>query len=129
MDVFSSIKNVTQKSQNLDSISNNNTVKQTQVERINKLSNEQSKNINDTESLDKQRLKDELRKITEELNKALNPLNTSLKFRFNDKIDELTVEVVDVKKDEVIRKFPNDEALRLMEKMREIVGLLFDKKG
>ena len=127
MDVFSNIKNVSQKTQNLDNISQQSVIKQSQVEKINKMSNEQSKDVNAQQ--DKQKLKQELQKITEELNKALNPLNTTLKFRFNDKIDELTVEVVDTKKDEVIRKFPSDEALRLMEKMREIVGLLFDKKG
>jgi len=129
MDVFSGIKNVTQNSQNLDTITHQSNTKHTQVEQINKMSNIKEDNPQDVSNTDKSKLKKELEKITEELNQALNPLNTTLKFRFSDKIDELTVEVVDTKKNEVIRKFPSDEALRLMEKMREIVGILFDKKG
>ncbi|AZV46191.1 flagellar biosynthesis protein FlaG [Nautilia sp. PV-1] len=126
MDVFSNIKNVAQKTQNLDNITNQNSTKHVQVEKVNKLSNEQHDII---ESQDKNKLKKELQKLTEELNKALNPLNTTLKFHFNDKIDELTVKVVDTKNDKVIREYPPKEALELMEKMREVVGLLFDKKG
>ncbi len=29
----------------------------------------------------------------------------------------------------LIRKIPSDEAMRLSEKMKEIVGMIFDKKG
>ncbi len=126
MDVFSGIKNVTQKTQNLDSITNQNSVKSSQVEKINKLSNEREEIV---KTQDKDKLKKELQKLTQELNKALNPLSTSLKFHFNDKVDELMVRVVDTKNDKVIREYPPKEALALMEKMREVVGLLFDKKG
>jgi flagellar protein FlaG len=126
MDVFSSVKNVTQKTQNLDNITQQNSVKQSQVEKTNKLSNEKQEIL---ETQDKNKLKKELQKLTEELNKALNPLNTTLKFHFNDKVDELMVKVVDTKSDKVIREYPPKEALDLMEKMREVVGLLFDKKG
>ncbi|ACM93133.1 polar flagellin [Nautilia profundicola AmH] len=126
MDVFSNIKNVTQKAQNLDNITTQNSTKHAQIEKVNKLSSEQQ-NILDKQ--DTEKLKKELQKLTEELNKALNPLNTTLKFQFNDKIEELMVKVVDTKDNRVIREYPPKEALELMEKMREIVGLLFDKKG
>jgi len=133
MDVFSSVKNNMQKIQNYDNLNKNthkletqklqefskNEDKKTLTEKI----NEQNKKV------DKKELKKELQKIVEELNKALNPLNTSLKFKFNDKIDFLTVKVVDTKTNETIREFPPKEALKLMEKMRELVGMLFDKKG
>jgi flagellar protein FlaG len=126
MDVFSNIKNVAQKTHNLDNITNQNSVKHVQVEKAGKISDEQHDMI---ETQDKNKLKKELQKLTQELNKALNPLNTTLKFHFNDKVDELTVKVVDTKNDRVIREYPPKEALELMEKMREVVGLLFDKKG
>jgi len=125
MDVFSNIKNVAQKMQNLDTITNQNNIKPEKTEKTD-LTNQQQDII---EKQDKNKLKKELQKITEELNKALNPLNTTLKFHFNDKIDELMVKVVDTKSNKVIREYPPKEALELMEKMREIVGLLFDKKG
>ncbi len=125
MDVFSNIKNMTQKTQNYETLSNNNTVKRDEVQKVSKI--EEQKEV--MEKQDKNKLKKELQKITEELNKALNPLNTTLKFQFNDKIDELMVKVVDTQNNKVIREYPPKEALELMEKMREIVGLLFDKKG
>jgi len=125
MDVFSGIKNVTQKTQNYDALSPQNNASSQKVEKTD-LAKEQQQMM---ESRDRDKLKQELRKLTEELNKALNPLNTTLKFKFNDKVEELMVKVVDTQNNKVIREYPSKEALELMEKMREVVGLLFDKKG
>ena len=74
-------------------------------------------------------IKEKLKSLTEKLNKEMEPLNTSVKFGFDDKVDEMVVNVMDTKTDKVIRKIPSDEALKLMAKMREVVGMLFDTKG
>ena len=125
MDVFSTIKNISQKTQNIDSIvKDNNLNRPQQVEKTQK-----QNDVLDLDKIDKEKLKKELQKLTQELNKALNPLNTTLKFKFNDKVDELTVQVIDKQDNKVIREYPPKEALELMEKMREVVGMLFDKKG
>ncbi|NPA54851.1 MAG: flagellar biosynthesis protein FlaG [Epsilonproteobacteria bacterium] len=87
----------------------------------------QKDNENDEEK--KNKIREELQKTVEELNKEMSPLNTDIKFKFDDKVDELVVNVIDKNTDKVIRKIPSDEALKLMEKMRELVGALFDKKG
>jgi flagellar protein FlaG len=135
MDIFSSVKNNIQKTQNYDNINKNVNQNKIEMQKLNQTNDYENKKTltqktNQTDNkIDKEHLKKELQKLVEELNKAINPLNTSLKFKFNDKIDFLTVEVVDTKKNDVIRKFPSDEALRLMEKMKEVVGILFDKKG
>jgi len=124
MDIFSGIKNITQidlSTQDLD------TNKNRQVEDIKKNPVEEQKKL--LEEQDKEKLKKELNHIIEELNRALNPLNTTLKFKFDDKIEELVVKVVDTKDNRVIREYPPKEALELMQKMRELIGLLFDKKG
>jgi len=124
MDIFSNIKNDMQKVQNYDNINKNNNLK-----KLNDI-NVQNKELKDQdEKVQKEELKKKLQQIVEDLNKSLNPLNDSLKFKFDDKVDILTVKVIDTKNDKVIREFPPKEALRLMEKMREIVGMLFDKKG
>ena len=124
MDIFSNIKNDMQKVQNYDNINKNNNLK-----KLNDI-NVQNKELKDQdEKVQKEELKKKLQQIVEDLNKSLNPLNDSLKFKFDDKADILTVKVIDTKSDKVIREFPPKEALRLMEKMREIVGMLFDKKG
>ena len=127
MDIFSSVKNVTQKTQNYDNTINKHSQLIKDVENTQKSSTEKMDDVKN--EMDKNKLKKELQKIVEELNRALNPLNTTLKFKFNDKVDELTVSVIDMKSNKVIREYPPKEALELMEKMREIVGLLFDKKG
>ena len=127
MDIFSGVKNInSQNYDNLASLSKRNkniNASKTLVQRNNEFQKEQM----DKKSI--KEIKKELQKITEELNKAMNPLNDEIKFHFNNKIDELTVKVIDKKNNEVIREFPPKEALKLMEKMRELVGMLFDKKG
>ena len=124
MDIFSSIKNVVQ----TDPTQNVYTNKNKEIENsVKKSPIEEQKEL--LEKQDKEKLKKELERITEELNKVLNPLNTTLKFKFNDKVEELVVKVVDTKDNKVIREYPPKEALELMQKMRELIGLLFDKKG
>jgi len=73
--------------------------------------------------------KEKLQELTAKLNKEMEPLNPDIKFHFNEKIDDLVVNVIDKKTDKIIRKIPSDEAIKIMEKMRELVGALFDKKG
>ena len=127
MDIFSGVKNVVQVdlNQNIDINKNNQIENVKQTEKKSPI--EEQKEL--LEKQDKEKLKKELERITEELNKVLNPLNTTLKFKFNDKVEELVVKVVDTKDNKVIREYPPKEALELMQKMRELIGLLFDKKG
>ncbi len=80
-----------------------------------------SKNVED--------LKKELMQLTEELNREFNPLNMNIKFGFSDDIESLYVTVCERDSNRLIRKIPSDEAIELMVKMREIVGIIFDKKG
>jgi flagellar protein FlaG len=77
----------------------------------------------------KEAMRDELKKLTEELNKEMNPLNTSIQFGIDDDLQELYVSVLDATTNKEIKKIPSDEALELMAKMKEIVGMLFDTKG
>jgi len=121
MDIFSAIRNV-----------QNNTYDKVDTHHSNKL--DEHKQVQEIQQdmlkkKSKEEIKAELQKVIKELNEAMNPLNTDLTFKFNDKVDELTVLVIDKKNDKVIREFPPKDALKLMEKMRELVGMLFDKKG
>ncbi len=74
-------------------------------------------------------LRKELQHLSEELNREMNPLNMNVKFGFSDDIDSMYVTVKEKDTDQIIRKIPSDEAIELMKKMREIVGIIFDKKG
>ena len=126
MDIFSSIKNIAQTQTDVSS-QNIEIDRNKQTEDVKKNPVEEQKEL--LEKQDKEKLKKELEHITEELNKALNPLNTTLKFQFDNKVEELIVKVVDTKDNKVIREYPPKEALELTQKMRELIGLLFDKKG
>lgn len=74
-------------------------------------------------------LKKELMKITEDLNKEMNLLNINVKFGFEDKIGEMFVSVYEKDSNKLLRKIPSDEALALMIKMQEIIGIIFNKKA
>jgi len=93
-------------------------------------SKELDKNLKDEKQHSKKEMtKEELQDLTKKLNKEMEPLNPDIKFHFNDKVNEMVVNVIDKNTDKVIRKIPSDEALKIMEKMRELVGALFDEKG
>jgi flagellar protein FlaG len=119
MDIFSGIHNVTRKYD----------VQNTEMPKKNVHLEKPAQTDEHFKNKSKDEIKKELQKVIEDLNRAMNPLNQDLKFQFNDKVDELVVQVIDKKNDTVIREFPPKEALKLMEKMRELVGMLFDKKG
>jgi flagellar protein FlaG len=78
---------------------------------------------------DKEAIKQELTELAGKLNAEIAPLSNDIRFGFNDKIGQLMVNVVDVKTGEVIRQFPTEEAVEIMTKMKELIGMLFDKKG
>lgn len=76
-----------------------------------------------------QDVKASLEKTVKELNEQMDMLDTNLKFGFNDKIDIMYVNVMEKSTGKLIRKFPTEEAMNLSAKMKEIVGMIFDKKG
>jgi flagellar protein FlaG len=71
--------------------------------------------------------KEKLDTIVSELNKEIKPISTDLSFGYSSDIDQLIVEVKNNLTGEVIRTLPSKEALNLAKKMKELVGLIFDK--
>lgn len=74
-------------------------------------------------------LKKELMSLSSELNKEMKRINTDINFNYNDDIRGLVVTVTEGSGDRVIREIPSKEAIELMKKMHDIVGLIFDKRG
>lgn len=71
-------------------------------------------------------------KLTEtvgKLNEQMKTLGTNVEFGFNDEIDIMFVDVVEISTGEVIRKIPTEEAMKLSERMQEVIGTIFDKEG
>jgi len=127
MDLFSNVGNVQKSIDYSQTKQQTHNLESTKLENIEKT----TKNKEDKEIIEhhKKITKEELQNLTQKLNKEMEPLNPDIKFHYNDRVNELVVNVIDKNTDKVIRKIPSDEALKIMEKMRELVGALFDDKG
>ncbi len=73
--------------------------------------------------------KDKLNELAKQLNKELSPLNTNVKFGFSEDIEGLFVTVSERDTNRIIRKIPSDEAMELAAKMKELVGIIFNKQA
>lgn len=73
--------------------------------------------------------KEELKNTIEHLNKHMDSLDTNVKFGFDDKVGQMFVNIMERSTGKIIRRIPTEEAMKISEKMKEIVGMIFDKKG
>lgn len=89
-------------------------------------SSQVSKNTNEQ---NKQDIVQKLNATVEKLNDNMKALDTNVKFGFNDEINIMFVNVMERSTGKMIRKIPTEEAMLLSEKMQEIIGTIFDKKG
>lgn len=71
----------------------------------------------------------EMEHLIANLNEEISLLRTDLRFGFNSTAEMLQVSVIDTKTEKIIRRFPTEEAVTLMQSMKEFIGLLFDEKG
>ncbi len=89
---------------------------------------EVSKGARDNDQ-DKKDVSEKLTKTVDTLNKQMDSLGTNVQFGFNNEIKVMFVDVVERSTGKAIRKIPTEEAMLLSEKMQEIIGTIFDKKG
>lgn len=81
------------------------------------------------DALNEQDISQKLTTIVEKLNSNMKALDTNVMFGYNDKIGTMFVSVMERSTGKMIRKIPTEEAMLLSEKMQEIIGTIFDKKG
>lgn len=77
----------------------------------------------------KKQLESELRELSKKLNDEMKKIGTDLNFSYNENIPGLMVTVKEFNGDKVIREIPSKEAIELMKRMREVIGVIFDKQG
>lgn len=70
-----------------------------------------------------------LKESMNEMNKAMEALNSNIQFTWHEKTGRLIVQVVDIKKGEVLKEFPPHEFLDTMAKIRDYIGMILDIKG
>lgn len=71
---------------------------------------------------------EELRKSLDVLEDTFLLFNRRLKFSVNEAIDRVVVKVVDGNTDKVIKEIPPEEIQRLIVRIKETIGLLFDEQ-
>jgi len=70
-----------------------------------------------------------IQKSIEKFNEMDDTHNLDVKFAYNDKLNQVYLNVIDKNTGETIRKLPSEEAMKIAENMKDLVGALFDKKG
>ncbi len=80
-------------------------------------------------TIDPEQYKPKLELLSERLNEEMKRIGTDIDFSYNDEIKGLVVSVKDANGDKVLREIPSKEAVELMQRMRDVIGIIFDKKG
>ncbi|GAA8106671.1 FlaG family protein [Helicobacter pylori] len=80
-------------------------------------------------TIDPDQYKPKLELLSERLNEEVKRIGTDINFSYNDTIKGLVVSVKDANGDKVIREIPSKEAVELMQRMRDVIGIIFDKRG
>jgi flagellar protein FlaG len=82
----------------------------------------------DTPGVQGAQTRQDLKKSVEVLQETSRLFNRRLKFSVNEEIDRVIVKVVDGKTDKVIKEIPPEEIQRLIVRIKETIGLLFDEQ-
>ena len=72
--------------------------------------------------------KKDIGKSLDILREAFRMFNRRLKFSVNEEIDRVVVKVVDGTTDKVIKEIPPEEIQKLVARIRETIGILFDEE-
>ena len=67
--------------------------------------------------------------IIEELVDVSAAFNKRLSFSLNEKLGQVVVKVIDTDTDTVIREIPPAELQHVNERIREVIGILFDERA
>ncbi len=72
---------------------------------------------------------EKLQQATEAMGKIAEAMNSHLKFSVDKSTGKTVVKIVNGNTGEVIRQIPPEETLRIMSKMRDVIGILFDREA
>ncbi len=67
--------------------------------------------------------------ILGELTSVSAAFSKRLSFSVNEKLDQVVVKVIDTDTDKVIREIPPAELQHVHERIREVIGILFDERA
>lgn len=90
--------------------------------------NKLDKDVSDFLEEDKQKLEEDIKKLNETVDLVNDEVNEQLKFKLHEKSERMMVQVMNLKKNEVVREIPAEEVLDLIGKIKEMVGVFLDEK-
>lgn len=76
-----------------------------------------------------QGVSEKLADITKKLNEQMDSLDTNVRFGYSDKIGSMYISVTEKSTGREIRQIPSEEAMRLAEYFRDVIGMIFDKES
>lgn len=71
----------------------------------------------------------DLQQAVRDLQQVSAAFNTRLSFSLNEKLGQVVVKVIDNDTDKIVREIPPSELQHVYERIREVIGLLFDKSA
>jgi len=71
----------------------------------------------------------DLKSAIRDLQRVSEAFDRRLSFSFNEKLGQVVVKVIDNDTDKVVREIPPAELQQVYERIREVIGLLFDKSA
>jgi uncharacterized FlaG/YvyC family protein len=71
----------------------------------------------------------DLKTAIRDLQRVSEAFNRRLTFSLNEKLGQVVVKVIDNDTDKVVREIPPTELQHVYERIREVIGLLFDKSA
>ncbi|EAI0156623.1 FlaG family protein [Campylobacter coli] len=72
---------------------------------------------------------EKLADITKKLNEQMDSLDTNVRFGYSDKIGSMYISATEKSTGREIRQIPSEEAMRLAEYFRDVIGMIFDKES
>ena len=82
----------------------------------------------DEEKRDAQANANRLKSILNETNNKIKPTRTRCEFSYVEDVNRVSIKVMDIDTDKVIREIPPEETLEMLQKLWEVAGLLVDEK-
>ncbi len=70
-----------------------------------------------------------IRDAVTRVNNNLGNVRTRCEFTYHEKVKRVSIKILNSDTGEVIREIPPEDTIKMIEKMWELVGILFDEKG
>ncbi len=91
-----------------------------------------NKQFDNTDESGKKALLNPQKQLVSEMSKANSHLRfrgTKCEFKYYEDVNRVAIKVLDQETNEVIREIPPEETIKLIQKLWEYAGLLYDEKG